>query len=109
MAKGYWNDSGRTAQRFRDGEVWSGDRAVVGADGLLRAQVRGSGVAVYDVAVELSDDPYGHEGFCTCPLGTFCKHIVATLLTWREQEIAARRGTATRAMSEPTITVRRSI
>jgi acyl-coenzyme A synthetase/AMP-(fatty) acid ligase len=36
VARGYWNDPERTAQRFRDGEVWSGDRAVIGSDGLLR-------------------------------------------------------------------------
>lgn len=26
VAKGYWNDPDRTAERFRDGAVWSGDR-----------------------------------------------------------------------------------
>jgi acyl-CoA ligase (AMP-forming) (exosortase A-associated) len=41
VAKGYWQDAERTAQRFRaepDGSlaVWSGDRVVMGADGLLR-------------------------------------------------------------------------
>ena len=41
VAKGYWNDSERTAERFRDGEVWSGDTMVVGADGLLRFRARG--------------------------------------------------------------------
>ena len=30
----------RTAERFRDGEVWSGDTMVVGADGLLRFRAR---------------------------------------------------------------------
>jgi acyl-coenzyme A synthetase/AMP-(fatty) acid ligase len=40
VAQGYWNDPERTAQRFRDGEVWSGDRAVIGADGLLRIRGR---------------------------------------------------------------------
>ncbi|WP_338503638.1 AMP-binding protein [Sphingomonas kaistensis] len=40
VAQGYWNDPTRTAQRFRDGAVWSGDRAVVGADGLLRIRGR---------------------------------------------------------------------
>jgi len=44
VAQGYWNDPERTAQRFRDGahgkEVWSGDRALVGADGLLRIRGR---------------------------------------------------------------------
>ncbi len=36
VAKGYWNDPERTAQRFRDGAVWSGDTVVAGEDGLLR-------------------------------------------------------------------------
>jgi acyl-coenzyme A synthetase/AMP-(fatty) acid ligase len=36
VAKGYWQDPERTALRFRDGEVWSGDTVVEGADGLLR-------------------------------------------------------------------------
>jgi len=44
VAQGYWNDPERTAQRFRDGahgkEVWSGDRALAGADGLLRIRGR---------------------------------------------------------------------
>ncbi len=40
VALGYWNDPERTAQRFREGAVWSGDRAVIGADGLLRIRGR---------------------------------------------------------------------
>jgi acyl-CoA ligase (AMP-forming) (exosortase A-associated) len=40
VAHGYWGDAERTAQRFRDGAVWSGDRAVIGADGLLRIRGR---------------------------------------------------------------------
>jgi acyl-CoA ligase (AMP-forming) (exosortase A-associated) len=40
VAQGYWQDVERTAQRFRDGAVWSGDRAVIGADGLLRIRGR---------------------------------------------------------------------
>ena len=40
VAQGYWGDAERTAQRFRKGAVWSGDRAVVGADGLLRIKGR---------------------------------------------------------------------
>ena len=40
VAQGYWNDPDRTAQRFRDGRVWSGDRFVRGADGLLRFRGR---------------------------------------------------------------------
>ena len=40
VAQGYWQDEQRTAQRFRDGAVWSGDRAVIGIDGLLRIRGR---------------------------------------------------------------------
>ena len=41
VAQGYWNDPERTAERFRNGEVWSGDTVVKGEDGLLRFKGRG--------------------------------------------------------------------
>ena len=40
VAQGYWNDPERTAQRFRNGQVWSGDTVVKGEDGLLRFRGR---------------------------------------------------------------------
>jgi acyl-CoA ligase (AMP-forming) (exosortase A-associated) len=40
VAHGYWNDPQRTAERFRSGAVWSGDRAVKGEDGLIRFRGR---------------------------------------------------------------------
>lgn len=49
VAKGYWNDAGRTAERFRPAPafsrqggvaVWSGDTVVMGEDGLLRFRGR---------------------------------------------------------------------
>jgi acyl-CoA synthetase (AMP-forming)/AMP-acid ligase II len=40
VAKGYWNDPQRTAERFRNNQVWSGDTMVIGADGLLRFRAR---------------------------------------------------------------------
>lgn len=40
VAQGYWKDSKRTAAKFRADGVHSGDRAVVGADGLLRIRGR---------------------------------------------------------------------
>ncbi|MEO7601757.1 MAG: AMP-binding protein [Sphingomicrobium sp.] len=40
VAQGYWNDPSRTAERFRGGEVWSGDTVVMGEDGLLRFRGR---------------------------------------------------------------------
>ena len=40
VAHGYWNDPQRTAERFRDGAVWSGDTVVRGEDGLIRFRGR---------------------------------------------------------------------
>ena len=40
VAHGYWNDPARTAERFRNGEVWSGDTMAIGTDGLLRFRAR---------------------------------------------------------------------
>jgi acyl-CoA synthetase (AMP-forming)/AMP-acid ligase II len=40
VAQGYWHDPQRTTERFRDGRVWSGDRAVRGEDGLIRIRGR---------------------------------------------------------------------
>jgi acyl-coenzyme A synthetase/AMP-(fatty) acid ligase len=36
VAQGYWNDSERTAERFRKDGIHSGDRVRIGKDGLLR-------------------------------------------------------------------------
>ena len=60
VAKGYWNDPERTAQRFRDGEVKSGDTMVLGADGLLRfrgrddAMIKSSGNRISPTEIEES-------------------------------------------------------
>ncbi len=40
VAQGYWQDAERTAARFRPDGVHSGDRAVIGEDGLLRIRGR---------------------------------------------------------------------
>ncbi|WP_310468998.1 AMP-binding protein [Sphingomonas sp.] len=40
VAQGYWNDPERTAERFREGALWSGDTVVRGADGLIRFRGR---------------------------------------------------------------------
>jgi acyl-coenzyme A synthetase/AMP-(fatty) acid ligase len=40
VAKGYWQDSERTTERFTNGQLWSGDRAVRGEDGLIRFRGR---------------------------------------------------------------------
>ena len=58
MAKGYWNDRERTPERFRKGEVRSGDRMVIGDDGLLRfrgrndAMIKTSGNRVSPTEIE---------------------------------------------------------
>lgn len=58
VAKGYWKDAERTAERFRNGAVWSGDRAVMGKDGLLRivgradAMIKVSGHRISPTEVE---------------------------------------------------------
>ncbi len=48
----------------------------------LEASVRGSGGAIYRVDIDLTPtaDSTVCEGFCTCPVETDCKHVVATLL-----------------------------
>jgi acyl-CoA synthetase (AMP-forming)/AMP-acid ligase II len=40
VAQGYWRDPVRTAERFRADGLWSGDRASIGQDGLLRIHGR---------------------------------------------------------------------
>ena len=40
VAQGYWRDPQRSAERFREDGVWSGDRAVIGENGLLRIRGR---------------------------------------------------------------------
>ena len=58
VAHGYWNDPGRTAERFRNGEVWSGDTMAIGHDGLLRfkgrddAMIKTSGNRVSPTEIE---------------------------------------------------------
>ena len=58
VAHGYWQDEARTAERFRNGAVWSGDRAAKGEDGLIRfrgradAMIKTSGNRVSPTEVE---------------------------------------------------------
>lgn len=58
VAKGYWNDPVRTAERFRDGAVWSGDRVRMDDQGLLYfvsradAMIKTSGNRVSPTEVE---------------------------------------------------------
>ncbi|MFN3945544.1 MAG: acyl-CoA ligase (AMP-forming), exosortase A system-associated [Allosphingosinicella sp.] len=44
VAKGYWNDPGRSAERFRDGAVWSGDRVRRDERGLIYFVGRADGM-----------------------------------------------------------------
>ena len=58
VAQGYWNDPVRTAERFRGGEVWSGDTMAIGHDGLLHfkgrddAMIKTSGNRVSPTEIE---------------------------------------------------------
>jgi acyl-CoA ligase (AMP-forming) (exosortase A-associated) len=58
VAKGYWNDPERSAERFRDGRVWSGDRVRRDGEGLFYfvgrddAMIKTSGNRVSPTEVE---------------------------------------------------------
>ncbi len=58
VAQGYWQDPERSAERFRNGEVWSGDRAVKDKHGLIRfrgradAMIKTSGNRVSPTEIE---------------------------------------------------------
>lgn len=58
VAQGYWNDPERSAERFRDGAVWSGDRVRMDEAGLLYfvsrddAMIKTSGNRVSPTEVE---------------------------------------------------------
>ncbi|WP_129336348.1 SNF2-related protein [Cellulomonas endophytica] len=46
----------------------------------LSAHVRGSGVASYSVRVRFGDDGSVLTALCSCPVGSWCKHVVAVLV-----------------------------
>ena len=49
----------------------------------LEAEVQGSGRNIYSQTVEFNqrrDGSLNIEGFCSCPVGFNCKHVVAALL-----------------------------
>jgi superfamily II DNA or RNA helicase len=53
-------------------------------------EVCGSGHKVYEQEIFFSPGKRNRiNGFCTCPVGTNCKHVVAVLLEWIEQNLAA--------------------
>jgi uncharacterized Zn finger protein len=53
-------------------------------DGELKAQVQGSETLPYTVTVAYTEEGGVEEAECTCPYhaGSWCKHIVATLLAY---------------------------
>ncbi len=54
----------------------------------LLSTTRGSGQRIYDQEIEIyrSRDGLGIEGFCNCPVGYNCKHVVAACLAYRQRE-----------------------
>ncbi len=49
-------------------------------DHRIEASVQGSGRNIYHVEIELIEDQgqlFEVEGFCSCPIGYNCKHVVA--------------------------------
>jgi superfamily II DNA or RNA helicase len=57
-----------------------------GTDLIIRGECRGSQVRPYTQEVVVSGfrGSLELEGYCTCPVGFNCKHVVALLLTWRD-------------------------
>jgi uncharacterized Zn finger protein len=49
----------------------------------LTAQCEGSSGGPYQVAATVEEGQIA-EADCTCPMGGFCKHIVALLLAWKD-------------------------
>jgi superfamily II DNA or RNA helicase len=51
------------------------------ADDRIVGQVRGTGLAPYQVVVTYGEDPALLRGTCSCPVATNCKHVAAVALT----------------------------
>jgi uncharacterized Zn finger protein len=73
----------RGEQYFSEGNVRSLKQT---SDGTLKAQVQGSDVHPYLVTIEFDADAV-QDVKCTCPYyeGSWCKHVVAVLLTVLEE------------------------
>lgn len=58
---------------------------------LLFSWVQGSGSKLYTQDVDISEhgSHVAIEGFCSCPVGYQCKHVVAVCLAWREMAVAS--------------------
>ncbi len=79
------------------GVAYAGDgrvRLITSAPGLLTSVVEGSGRNTYVVRVTWRSLAGGIvvDDTCSCPLGGFCKHAVATILTAQAEEAAASLG-----------------
>lgn len=75
------------AESFRRGENYFRGGMIFNArhaDTMLKADCHGSGGNIYRVRATIEDDRI-EEADCSCPLGGYCKHIAALLLTWLNQ------------------------
>ena len=74
-------------ESFRRGERYFHDRMIFNArraGTMLKADCHGSGGNVYRVRATIEDGTIT-DASCSCPVGEYCKHIVALLLTWLNQ------------------------
>lgn len=74
-------------ESFRRGENYSRDGMIFNArrtDGMLKADCHGSGGNIYRVHATVEDGTIV-DADCACPVGGYCKHIAALLLTWLNQ------------------------
>lgn len=86
----------RGSNYFRQGRVLQLQQRWVSPTHLvLQSSNRGSGGRRYDQEIEIYSSDYGAmlEGFCSCPVGYNCKHVVAACL-------AAKRAIANEAEGE---------
>ena len=81
---------------FHEGRVQELGFMDEGGELVLLSSVRGSGSRTYTQDVHIRE--YGSqldiEGYCSCPVGYQCKHVVAACLAWRETaDVAVQAGT----------------
>ncbi|GAB2969878.1 DEAD/DEAH box helicase [Frigoribacterium salinisoli] len=81
----------------RDGRV--GELSLDETGDVLTARVQGSAPDPYVTRVELrpsrGDYSRPHESSCSCPIGSACKHVAATLLEANARSLAERSGGGT--------------
>ncbi|MEO0422575.1 MAG: DEAD/DEAH box helicase [Pseudomonadota bacterium] len=86
----------RGSRYARDGRARVTGTLVDSTKVLLAGSCIGSAEAPYRQEVEISTDGYGVpvlDGDCSCPVGFNCKHVVALVLTWLEQQTDASAST----------------